>query len=115
MCLGASGKSRDLLVPHIEPLNLSLTTNGIRQPIEAVANDAVDAPYPRCGERLDELVCNGPRHGAPLSATTVRKRICHVHSRWPLRCSICELIVLPGARIFYKGKHRVSLEGMSDS
>ena len=41
--LGTGRKGRDLLVPHMNPLDLSLAADRIGQPIQAVADDAIYA------------------------------------------------------------------------
>jgi len=40
-----------------------VTADGIRQAIQAVVDDAVDALHASGGERLDELVCDDLCHG----------------------------------------------------
>src|SRR5258707_14062320 len=39
---GAGRESRDLLVPDMNPLDLALPTNRIGQPVQAVADDAIN-------------------------------------------------------------------------
>lgn len=56
MRLGAGRKRRDLLVPHMDPLDLALTPYRIRQAVQAVANNPVDPLDARCGERLRKLI-----------------------------------------------------------
>ena len=74
MRLGAGGKGGDLLVPHMQPLDLSLTADSIREPVEAVANDAVDALDAGGGESFDELVCNS-FHRPSSSEFNLRGRV----------------------------------------
>ena len=42
MHLGAGCKRCHLLVPNMDPLDLAPTANGIRQTVQAFANDSVD-------------------------------------------------------------------------
>src|SRR5262249_21106619 len=65
MRLGAGRERGDLLVPDVDPLDLSLAPQGVGQPIEAVAHDPVDAFHAGGGERFDELVSHKTRHGYP--------------------------------------------------
>jgi hypothetical protein len=62
MRLGAGGECGDLLVSHMEPIDFAVPTDGIRQTVQAVADDAVDAFHARDGEGFDELVSYGPCH-----------------------------------------------------
>jgi hypothetical protein len=48
MRLGAGREGGDFLVSDVDPLDLSLASYGISQPIEAIAHDTVDALDP-CG------------------------------------------------------------------
>jgi hypothetical protein len=68
MRLGAGRERRDLLMPDMDPLDLPLSADGVGQPVQAVADNAVDPLDTRSGESLRELVCNGPHHLAPFSA-----------------------------------------------
>jgi len=67
MRLGAGRECGDLLVPYVEPLDLAMAADGIRQSIEAVADNAIDALDTRGSQRFHELVSNDPRHDAPPS------------------------------------------------
>src|SRR5262245_16733736 len=60
MRLGAGCECGDLLVPHMEPLDLRVC-----QTIEAVADDAVDPLHARGDEGLRELASHRPCH-API-------------------------------------------------
>jgi hypothetical protein len=62
MGLGAGGERGDLLVPDMDPLDLSLTADGIGQTVQTVADDAVNALDARGNKRIDELVSHGVRH-----------------------------------------------------
>jgi hypothetical protein len=46
----------------MEPIDFAVPTDGIRQTVQAVADDAVDAFHARDGEGFDELVSYGPCH-----------------------------------------------------
>ena len=76
MRLGAGRECGDLLVPYMEPLDLAMAADGIRQPIEAVADDAIDALDPRGSQRFHELVSNDPRHDVPFRARPKAVRRC---------------------------------------
>ena len=62
MRLGPGGECGDLFMPHMEPLDLGLPAQRIRQPIQAVADDAIDAPNPGRSQRFRELVGYRFRH-----------------------------------------------------
>ncbi len=65
MGFGASGERRDLLVPHVNPLDLALTAYGVRQAVQAVANNAVDPLDARRSEGFDKLFCHCFSHDFP--------------------------------------------------
>src|SRR5258708_18430279 len=54
----ASREGRHLLMAHMHPLDLRLTTNGIGQAVETVANNAINSFDACCRESLSKLVCN---------------------------------------------------------
>jgi hypothetical protein len=58
MRFGASRKRGYLLMAEMHPLDFSLAANGIRQAVEAVANNAVDSFDACCRESFNKLVCN---------------------------------------------------------
>src|SRR5208282_2564989 len=62
MRLGARGEGGDLLVADMQPLDLSLTANGVGQAVKAVADDAVDALDAGGCENLGELISNSSGH-----------------------------------------------------
>jgi len=41
--LGARGKSGHFFMPHVEPIDLSVFTDGVGEAVEGVARDAVDS------------------------------------------------------------------------
>src|SRR5258707_7109616 len=90
MRLGASG---DFLMPDMNPIDLSVTADGIRQTIEAVTDDAVDAlDTGRCQD-LNELVNNVlGRHCA--SSTFVGKGLLTADGRSSKRIGIEHLLPL---------------------
>jgi hypothetical protein len=62
MRLGAGRKGGDLLVPDMDPFDLALASDRVGQPVEAVANDAVDPlDTGRC-EDFRELIGDGFCH-----------------------------------------------------
>src|ERR1700744_2511606 len=62
--LGAGGKRRNFFVAHMHPLYSPLASDRVRQPVKAVANDAVYAPNACLCEDLCDLISNGG-HGFP--------------------------------------------------
>jgi len=56
---GAGRKRRDLLVPNVDPFDLALAADGVSQPVDTVAYDAVYTLHSRRGEGFDEVVRNG--------------------------------------------------------
>ena len=71
MGLGTRRKGRDFLMPHMDPVDFALSANRVRETIETVADDAVNAFYAGGGEGLCELIGNGPHgfHPRALSKT----------------------------------------------
>ena len=63
MRLGAGSEGSDLLMPDMNPLDFAVPTNSIRQTVEAIAHDAVDAFHARSDEGLDELIGHNVCHG----------------------------------------------------
>jgi hypothetical protein len=69
MRLATSGESRDLLVPNMDPLDLALAAKRVRQPVETVADNAINSLNTSCGEDFRKLI--GHRvHGVLGSSTT---------------------------------------------
>src|SRR4029077_4895770 len=62
MRLRTRGERGDLLVADMHPLDLALAPDQVGQPIQAVADNAVDPLDPRCGEGFGELISNGFCH-----------------------------------------------------
>jgi hypothetical protein len=61
MRLDACRKRRDFFTPDMDPLNLTLTPNGISVAVQAITDYTVDSLD--AGEkRIDELICNGYGH-----------------------------------------------------
>jgi hypothetical protein len=56
----------------MNPLDFAVPTNSIRQTVEAVAHDAVDAFYARSDEGLDELIGHNICHGYSPSCDRAR-------------------------------------------
>ncbi len=67
MRLGARRESCDLLVAHVDPLDLALAPQRVGQPVQAVADDAIDALDASGREGFGELICDGPHEFAFLS------------------------------------------------
>ena len=59
---GARGEGRHFLVAHVNPLDFRLPANGVREAVEAVANNSVYSLNPRGRENLSKLICNRPDH-----------------------------------------------------
>jgi hypothetical protein len=62
MRFGAGRECGDLLVPHVNPFDLSLSSDSVGQTVKAVANNAVDPLDARGGECFDELICYRSSH-----------------------------------------------------
>ena len=62
MRLGTRREGRDLLVPDMDPFDLTLAAKRVGQPVQAVANNAINPLDTRCGENLRELIRNGFGH-----------------------------------------------------
>jgi hypothetical protein len=45
MCLGARGESSHFFMPYVEPIDLFVFTDRIREAVEGVAGDSVDSFY----------------------------------------------------------------------
>src|SRR6516162_11805012 len=52
MGFSSGGKRRRLLVPHMDPIELSSPADGVRDAVEGVAGNTVDSPNARFGENL---------------------------------------------------------------
>ena len=63
MRLGAGGECGNLLVSDMQPLHLSLPADGVRQAVQAVTDDSVDALDASGGECLSELISDTSCHG----------------------------------------------------
>src|SRR5262249_10210543 len=70
MRLGAGGKRGDLLVPHVDPLDLSLAADRIREAVEAIADDSINSLDAGARHRLGKLICNRRHVRLPLSRWT---------------------------------------------
>jgi hypothetical protein len=55
MRLGTSREGRNLLVPDVDPLDLALAAERVGEPVQAVADNAIDPLHAGCGENLGEL------------------------------------------------------------
>ena len=79
MRLGARREGTDLLVAHVEPLDLALTANGIGEAIQAVPDDAVNPFDSGDREGFCKLICNGShvllRVQALMSDGVARERV----------------------------------------
>jgi hypothetical protein len=76
MRLGPGRERGDLLVPYMDPLDLALAADGVSEPVQAVADDAVDPLDARSGERLGELICDRFCHRRrPLLRGLVRQEV----------------------------------------
>src|SRR5262245_1436090 len=98
--LAAGGEGGDLLVPHMQPLNLALATNSVAQAIQTIANNAVNALDPRRCEDVCKLISNRSRHNCALQHAASRERWLFAPSPSGKnsydavnRCSDCKLVV----------------------
>src|SRR5258705_9811411 len=71
--LGAGCERSDLLVPHMHPFDLALAANRIGQPIEAVADDAIDPLDARGSEGFCKLISNCLGHNDSLLYARMRE------------------------------------------
>ena len=69
MRLGARREGSDLLVAHVEPFDLSLAADRVGQPVQAIADNAVDPLHTCCDQGLRELICDGLHESAPFMST----------------------------------------------
>src|ERR1700687_586798 len=83
---GAGGKGGDLLVPDMHPLELALAADGVRQAVQAIADNAVN-PLDASGcERVGELIRHGLRHVSLSPEEDCRKpQYCTIRSWRRLR------------------------------
>jgi hypothetical protein len=56
-------KGGDFLVPDMDPFDLALPTKRVRQTIEAIADDAIDALDAGHCEHFRKLICDCSDHG----------------------------------------------------
>ena len=66
MRLGAGRERRDLLVPDMDPLDLALPANRVGQPVQAVADNAIDPLDTGCDEDFRELISDRLCHDRSL-------------------------------------------------
>src|SRR5882672_3770173 len=66
MRLGARREGCHLLVPDMHPLDPTLAAQRVGQSVQAVADDAIDPLYARCGKGFGELICYGLHDLSPL-------------------------------------------------
>ena len=64
MRLGARREGRDLLVSDMDPFDLALAAKRVGQPVQAVANNAVDPLDANRGEYIRELIGYSPSHNS---------------------------------------------------
>ena len=62
---GAGGKSGNFLMADVDPFDLALSADRVRDAIQAVTNDAVNAFHAGGGEGLSKLICDGFHHRGP--------------------------------------------------
>jgi hypothetical protein len=60
--LGAGGESSHFFMPYVEPIDLSILADGVREAVEGVAGDSVDSFYACFDEGLYEYFGYGFRH-----------------------------------------------------
>src|SRR5580692_11674799 len=74
MRLGAGRECGDLLVADVDPLDLALSSQRIGQPIQAVADDAVNPLNSGHRKGFGELVRNGLHDLAPSGGRRIASR-----------------------------------------
>ena len=75
--LGAGRKGGGLLMPHMDPIDATVGgaagfPYGVHQRIQAIPNNAVDAPHSRCLQLFDELTGKFLGHVALLLQLVLR-------------------------------------------
>src|SRR5438094_509644 len=53
----SGGEGRRFLVTNVHPMDLLIAANGVRDPVQRIAGDAVDPLNSRRAENIDELIC----------------------------------------------------------
>ena len=74
MGVGAGGEGGDLLVADMQPLDAARAAKRVGEPVQAVADDALDALHSGGGENLDHLVGDGLGQCLLLGSVMVRGR-----------------------------------------
>jgi hypothetical protein len=62
MRFGTRGESRRLFMPHMDPFNLALAPKRVGQPVQTIADNAIDTLDACRGKCLRELVSDGFDH-----------------------------------------------------
>ena len=62
MCLRGRCECSHLFVSHMDPLDITATADDVSQPIQAIANDAINAFHSGFYQCFDELICDRLRH-----------------------------------------------------
>ena len=62
MRLGTRREGNNLLVPYMHPLDLAVAANGIRNAVEAIADNAIDTLHTRRKQGFRELISCGPSY-----------------------------------------------------
>src|SRR3981189_1033602 len=62
MGLGTCREGRDLLVPDVHPFDLALAAQRVGEPVQAIADDAVNSLHAGRGEYLHKLICYASCH-----------------------------------------------------
>src|ERR1700722_12046720 len=68
MRLGACREGGNFFVPDMDPFDLALPAERIRQTVQAVADNAIDPLDACCGQSFRELISDGCHDFAPSSA-----------------------------------------------
>jgi hypothetical protein len=73
--LGTCCEGSGLLVPDVDPFDLALAAKRVGQPVQAVANDAINPLDASCGEQVRKLVRYSPCPNSIFRCTRVPSAI----------------------------------------
>src|ERR1700748_308593 len=66
MRFGTRGESRHLFMPHMDPFNLALAPKRVGQPVQTIADNAVNSFDAGRGKGFGELIGDGLHDRAPF-------------------------------------------------
>src|ERR1700758_1125649 len=69
---GASGEGGPFFVMNVNPLDRFQPSERIREPVQRIFDDAIDALHTGLGERLGQILCCSPAHPRTPRCTMLR-------------------------------------------